>query len=208
MLLQYSVSIPATIIFTTAPTSSPIDVAAVIRQEIVVRRSDTNNNKQPEQSSRGKYNICPHINTFIRNTSRVEEALDQVHHFHNRGGALQSIMAYQDKNMKRIFAEHNLTFDQKDSGRMLYGTEAHDFIKDFMATSSNPRGGYFSSLPGHYPNSSLINSHHIDFDDKKVRTVQEPNSEERWIAGMGPIGPECDDLIELGVGFESKVGIS
>jgi hypothetical protein len=155
---------------------------------------------------RSKYSICPHINTFIRNTTRVEEALDRVYHFHDRGGALQSMISYQDTNMKQVFAENNLTFDKKESGHLLYGKEAHDFIRKYMADSANPRGGYFSTLPGHFPNTSSININHIDFQDKKVRTVQEPNSEERWMAGMGPIGPECDNLLELGDGFESKVG--
>lgn len=191
MFCQYRAS---TSVITKEVVSSATD--APIRLTIAVVQ---------ESSSSSMSDVCSHVNAIIGNTTKVEEAVERVNHFHNQGGALHAMMSYQDVNMEHMFANYNLTFDRRGSGNLIYGTEVHGFIKRYISSQASPRGGYFSALPGHFLNQSSANTNHIDFHENKIKTVQEPNSEERWIVGMGPVGPTCDNLLQLGSGYEAKV---
>jgi hypothetical protein len=157
--------------------------------------------------------ICEHIITIMSNVTAVEEAIDRVDDFHNRGGGLELLINYKDVNMRDTMVKYKIAMHphgmdgKADLNQTLYGKQSYEYMQQYMKNTKDPRGGYFTKLPGgDYLNfeKSATNGHHLHLKDKKVH-LEEPVSNRRWLVGMGPIGPTCDHLHKFGESYDAKV---
>jgi hypothetical protein len=78
------------------------------------------------------------------------------------------------------------------------------WLKDYLVNHSISQGGYDRNLPGKFQGSNL---HILGGREtlggrkraitKRVINVQEPFPAERFVVGMGPIGPNCKEMTKL-----------
>lgn len=184
--------------------ANPQQILNIVAQEMAVAEKH-----ETERNGR----ICKHVTTIMRNGTAVEGAIDRMDDFHNRGGGLDTLIKYQDDNTRNTMAKYKIAMHpngvngKPDLNQTLYGKDSYDYMQNHMRTTKDPRGGYFTKLPGGDYLSfdqSEANSHHLHSRDKKVH-LEEPVLSKRWVAGMGPIGPTCDNLHKFGEGYEAKV---
>lgn len=187
-------------------TSFDRGFSAAVAQSAPFETTEQQQNRHVVGTS-AKRNICKHVSAIISNKSALNNAIEQMDIFHNRGGGLDTLIQYQDENAKNTFANYNLAIhpEGENATSFKYGREGYEYMQRYMVENNDPRGGYFTKLPGgDYPKNHVQNQHHVHAKDKKVH-MEEPVAEERWTAGMGPIGPACDNLYKFGTGYEAKV---
>ena len=133
---------------------------------------------------------CVHEDYF--DETEWKEAIRQNVGFHDRGGNLKSVQLFKDSAIDTTTEAFGLTFiDEKQKQQRAKPSE---FLNKYYSENYDPRGGYGKPLPGKWDkegSKTLIGKRWFD--------VLEPtNGRLRWDAGLGPIGPKCQNLMQLG----------
>jgi hypothetical protein len=120
--------------------------------------------------------ICPHaLKYFSGNIQEINNAIEKSNVFHYRGG---NLVAIQD-----------------------YLTKPRQWLNEFQRNNTLPRNGYNRNLPITFEGSNVdvlggrdVLGGNSKADKKRVISVLEPFSEERFSVGMGPMGPNCTGM--------------
>jgi Methyltransferase domain len=131
----------------------------------------------------------------------MEASIEKANQFHRQGGNLVAIQKYLDNYIDSSYADIGLKFIPTIGSAQ---TKPVQWLKEFLLNDSIPQDGYNRNLPGNFEGDNI---HLLGGRDalggnkvargKRVVNVQEPFTEERFIVGMGPMGPNCTELSTL-----------
>ena len=125
--------------------------------------------------------------------SKIQENI----HFHQRGGNLKVYQEFLDGAIDTTLQKYETTFIPK-SNIMNGETNVQnvtDFLRQYYADHTSPRRGYGEPLPGRFQNA--VKSP-IFYERRWVDIIEPRESKLKWDVGLGPIGPKCSNLIQLG----------
>jgi hypothetical protein len=161
--------------------------------------------------------ICRHSYRYFSGLGiqQLKSSIEKAIQFHYQGGNLVAIQNYLDKYIDSTFEKLGLKFVPVIGSVQ---SKPVQWLKDFLRNDSVVQDGYNRNLPGRFKGNNI---HLLGGRDtlggslkarrKRVVNVQEPFSEERFVVGMGPIGPNCTELSTLAEkslcqGWENKLG--
>ena len=155
-------------------------------------------------SSSNRHNLCQSTMKLFHNVTEVNLAIDANIHFHQRLGNLKTIMNYLNEYQQSTLDALNVQFlpklsDDNDNRGMI------EYLQEYYATNDVKRGGYGQPLPGSL--SSKYSPKIIQdamFEGRWINVI-EPPTNERYTAGMGPMGPQCSNMVTFSPGtYEEK----
>lgn len=110
--------------------------------------------------------------------------------FHCQGGNLKSVQLLKDKSIDTTLQKQAIKFIPEGSSEGIWELTAH--LKQHYEKNYDPRGGYGRPLPGKLTPSPVLSGNRW-FD-----VIEPREGRHRWDAALGPIGPTCSNLIQLG----------
>lgn len=126
------------------------------------------------------------------NVSLLEEYIERNIEFHQRGGNLKSVQLLKDNSIHSTLENHGVKFYPTGASPEEGTHELLPALKKYYDANYDPRGGYGKPLPGKFDDSKILM-------EKRWFEVEEPlRGREKWDAALGPIGPMCDNLAEIG----------
>lgn len=137
--------------------------------------------------------ICPSALKLFDNLTEITIAIADNIHFHQRGGNLDSIEKYLNGHMQNTMNYLDVQFTP--NGEKSPAGNAIQYLQDYYSKKTVKRGGYGQPLPGAL--SSKLGQKMIDnaLFEKRWVNVIEPPKFERFLAGTGPVGPDCSHKI-------------
>lgn len=156
-------------------------------------------------SSTFSHEICPNM-PF--DTDSLQQALTVNDYFHKLGGSLKSVQLFRDSVIDKTLEKLQLQFVPDDSTQNIASSGSSELpfvssLKQYYAANYDPRGGYGKPLPGHFVHADKIkveNKNNIPelFENRWIEPIEETSGRDKWDASLGPIGPGCPNLIQLG----------
>jgi Methyltransferase domain len=143
--------------------------------------------------------VCPHaLKYFSGNIQEINNAIEKSNEFHYRGGNLDAIQDYLDRHIDSSFEKLQLTFKPKGYPEQ---TKPRQWLNEYLRNNTLPRNGYDRNLPFTFEgfNVDALGGRDVlggnnKANMKRVISVLEPFSEERFSVGMGPMGPNCTGM--------------
>lgn len=134
---------------------------------------------------------CPSVAEYFDHDqlqAKIKENVD----FHNRGGNLKALQNFLDNAMDPTLDKLGLKF--VPTGSTEGERRASRYLRRHYEKHPSARQGYGESLPGKWSDEDSKVLH-----EKRWFDVIEPRKKhDKWDAGLGPIGPECKSLVQLG----------
>lgn len=128
----------------------------------------------------------------------LEEALIANRRFHRGGGSLKSIEQFRDQAVDGTLEKLEIDF-VTDGGQnvtsKLMGT-----LKSHYEKHTDRRGGYGKPLPGklHRRSDGRTDKIPAVMTDRWIEPIEDWLGRGRWDAALGPIGPACHNLTQIG----------
>jgi Methyltransferase domain len=143
--------------------------------------------------------ICPHaVKYFSKGIQEIGNAIEKSNAFHYRGGNLVAIQEYLNRYIDSSFEKLQITFKTKEYSEQ---TKPRQWLNEYLRNNTLPRNGYSRNLPLTFEGSNVdvlggrdVLGGNTNADMKRVISVLEPFSEERFSVGMGPMGPNCTGM--------------
>lgn len=167
-------------------------------------------------SSSNRHNLCQSTMKLFHNVTEVNLAIEANIHFHQRLGNLKSIMSYLDEYQQLTLDALNVQFLPKSSevttpaSNMTSDKDADnrgmiEYLQEYYATNNVKRGGYGQPLPGKLLSKYSPKIIQDTMFEGRWINVIEPPTNERYTAGMGPVGPQCSNKLTFSPGtYEEK----
>jgi len=132
---------------------------------------------------------------------QIVRAVQDAEAFHVSGGRnLKTLQLYLDKQIDATFRDLGVTLANGNNKEDSITKTVHEYLK---INDKHGRGGYDQrELPDKvqlsFPNTNNVNKVRGKTKQRRRVDVHEEDSEQRWITGLGPIGPPCQlDRIQL-----------
>jgi hypothetical protein len=143
--------------------------------------------------------LCPGTTDYF-DIQELHSSIDKAITFHNHGGNIQAVQALLNDNIDVTVQKLGAKFvptaaAKKHKGEIATGTHnVTQYLQEYYAKHPDPRGGYGQPLPGKYDKVDplIIEGRYVEVAEPSGRT------RERWDASVGPIGPTCQNLLQLG----------
>lgn len=144
---------------------------------------------------------CPEALHYFA-PDQLQHAIHRAVDFHVLGGNLQSVQLFKDsaidETVQRLglhfvpSRKNHATAPPKELGEGAATFTA--YLRHHYQHNYDPRGGYGQQLPG-----SFNKPRHSALMERRWFDVMEPIvGSRRWDAALGPVGPNCTNLIRLG----------
>lgn len=124
------------------------------------------------------------------NKTALKEMVRKNVLFHLQGGNLKSVQLLKDNSIDTTLQKQRIKFIPEGSSEGIQELTAH--LKQHYEKNYDPRGGYGRPLPGKMTPSAVLSGNRW-FD-----VIEPREGRHRWDAALGPIGPTCSNLIQLG----------
>jgi Methyltransferase domain len=136
---------------------------------------------------------CLHDKYF--DSSEWKKAVHASIEFHDKGGNMKSVQAFQDKYVDETAQALGLTFLDNNKEEQ---NQPSEHLRQYYEKNYDPRGGYGKPLPGTWKEQDQADKRLL-MGKRWINAVFEPTDGRlRWDAGLGPIGPNCPNLMRLG----------
>lgn len=124
--------------------------------------------------------------------TELREIVTQNVAFHINGGNLKSVQLFKDDAIDSTLQKQGIRFVPEGSSSQ--GTqELRSHLEKHYKENYDSRGGYGRPLPGKMMPSSPVLS-----EDRWFDVIEPREGRRKWDAALGPIGPSCSNLIQLG----------
>lgn len=148
--------------------------------------------------------FCSSTRNLFLGTHSIESAIKNAEQWHNGGGNLKALQLYLDKHISSTMVMNDISFLPHDGEQQqILGEDIEPYILDYFKENQVLRAGYGKALPGKLKKPASLRGYGGVWEDRFIE-VNEPWSFDRWNASIGPIGPECKNVIQLGKGYETK----
>ena len=169
--------------------------------------SETSNNNNNQESlvlfhEQDRRPYCPNTMDFFE-LPKVESAVNEARVFHTQGGNMKAVQTLLNDNIDATIEKIPVQFVPNTGGDgqpplpdQNGGMSVTHYLRQYFETHKDPRGGYGQPLPGTFspPNHPLVvGDRYVEVADPSTPTRH------RWDASLGPVGPLCDNLLQLGV---------
>lgn len=151
-----------------------------------------------EQSSTADANIVvPSLRissqafSYFNNETELRETVAENVAFHRQGGNLKSVQLLKDDSIDATLVKQKIKFVPEDSSAGTFELSSH--LKQHYEKNYDPRGGYGRPLPGKMTPLSPVLS-----ENRWLDVIEPREGRHRWDAALGPIGPTCSNLLQLG----------
>jgi Methyltransferase domain len=138
-----------------------------------------------------QHSACPSLSSYFEMTAlqlKTEENID----FHQRGGNLKSVQNFLDGAIDTTLDKHDIKFIPQGETQGVRKASQH--LKQFYQTNPSKRRGYGEALPGKYSDENPK----IVYEKRYIDVIEPRKRQDKWDASLGPIGPNCKNLVELG----------
>ena len=152
----------------------------------------------PPILSPSSHTLCRSALKLFHNVTELNLAITDNVHFHQRLGNLKSIMSYLNDYQQSTLDSLDVQFLPKSESRSDVTDKYKgmiEYLREHYAMNDFKRGGYGQPLPGKL--SSKYGPKIIQramFEGRWINVI-EPPTNERYVAGMGPVGPYCSNMI-------------
>ena len=124
------------------------------------------------------------------NKTALKEMVRKNVLFHLQGGNLKSVQLLKDNSIDTTLQKQRIKFIPEGSSEGIQELTAH--LKQHYEKNYDPRGGYGRPLPGKMTPSPVL------CENRWFDVIEPREGRHRWDAALGPIGPTCSNLIQLG----------
>jgi hypothetical protein len=157
--------------------------------------------QQQEQRQPNKDRVCPKVVNSYFDSDALRRVIAAKEDFHKFGGSLKSVQKFRDAAVDNTLKRLNLQFQPNDSQQPAT-QELMAHLKAYYAANYDPRGGYGQPLPGKIVRKGKAPLAGDKFPElmgeRWVEPLEEVPGRSKWDAALGPIGPLCPNLLQLG----------
>jgi hypothetical protein len=134
--------------------------------------------------------ISSHAFLYFQETA-LRDVVAQNVLFHRQGGNLKSVQLLKDDSIDDTMKKQMIKFVPEGSSEGTTSLTSH--LRQYYEENYDPRGGYGRPLPGKMSPQSPVLS-----EGRWLDVIEPREGRRRWDAALGPVGPTCLNLIELG----------
>ena len=136
------------------------------------------------------------LHHYFDNMEILNSKIQENINFHQRGGNLKMYQEFLDNAIDSTLRKYDTTFIPKPTlpqgGQNI--TNVTEYLKHHYMEHTSPRRGYGEPLPGRFQKATSP----LFYERRWVDIIEPRESKAKWDVGLGPIGPKCSDLIQLG----------
>lgn len=147
--------------------------------------------------------VCPATEALFPEGS-LRPAIEEARQYHLQGGNLKALQLMLDDQLNPTYQRQQIRFAALAENEKILGDQHAEaqaklenddivgYLRQYWSALSSQRGGYAENyMPGHF-------RPRWKFWEKRYIEVQEPWSYDRWNVSVGPIGPNCSNLVKFG----------
>jgi len=131
----------------------------------------------------------------------LQQAINAAEVFHKFGGNLKSVQRFRDAAVDQTLERLSLKFVSERAGVPQEGQALQAHLQEYYNKNWDSRGGYGKPLPGRFVrkegNRPKTSKPEL-FENRWVEPLEETTGRGKWDAALGPTGPTCPKLIQLG----------
>lgn len=142
-------------------------------------------------SFRPSHSVCPNLSSFV-DIAALEIKVAENVDFHQRGGNLKSVQNFLDGAIDSTLDKHKMKFVPKGGSEGV--RSASRYLKQYYQEHPSERKGYGEALPGKYSDEDSK----ILYEKRWLDVIEPRKHHDKWDASLGPIGPDCKNLVQLG----------
>jgi hypothetical protein len=152
-------------------------------------------------SSSGRVPLDQYFDSLDILHAKIQENI----HFHQRGGNLKAYQLFLDSAIDSTYQKFNTSFipreDLPNAGKPVKNVT--DYLRQHYIKHTSARRGYGEPLPGRFQKAMISP---LFYERRWVDVIEPRESQLKWDVALGPIGPKCSNLIQLGAKNEKGDG--